>query len=512
VIAKGAVDAFLRRQLDSYECLKALTDEELDEELDKLTPAPRFKYPPFKHQKVMFLLGAYLGHFLFFADMGSGKTAVALALIEWLNKGPALVCVPQLVHITEWENQAAEHAPHLKCVPLYGSTQERYALIKENKDADLFVINYGGLVPMFTERVAVGAKGKKKTVLKTTYVDRLAGMLGVVVADESQHIKNIQTWSYKILNRMAATVPHRFGLTGTPHGRDPQDLWSQFHFVDQGLTLGYTMGIFRAAYFNQNKNRWGGYEYTIKADMKDKLHEAMQNRSIRYNAEECNDLPPCSTQYHEVNFPVESHKEHKAAQKAFQRGGSYSEMENAYIRMRMITSGYLPVEDGEGTKIKMEFKYQPKLELLMEMVNDLPDGRKMVVFHEFIHTGAMISRELDKLKVNHTRLYGATKDKPGVLKKFQQDPNCRILVVNNSTGSSGLNLQVANYMVVYEMPASPITHAQMLKRLHRTGQQHKVFINYITMRNSIDLKILGFLREGKNLFEELVEGRASLDD
>jgi len=503
VISKRAVQQFLARKLDHYDYLKDLPESELDAMLAELDPPPTFATPPFRHQKVMFLLGATLRQFLFFADMGLGKTAVALNLIKWLGSKPALVCVPNVVNISNWLPEIARHAPGLVATPLLGSSRERQREINSKDKPNLYIINYAGLVALFTYRE------NKETLLNTDAVDLFAGTLGTLILDECHKIKNHRSWTYKICSRIASGCENRFGMTGTPFGRDPHDLWAQFFCIDRGHTFGYTLSIFRAAYFKTHINRWGGYEYTLKEDMKGAMYKATKNRSIRYKAEACVDLPPRSVSLFEVPMPIEAKKHYKEIVQAVRASkGNYREMENAFIRLRMLTSGIVPLVTEEGKRVEVELKENPKIEALLELVDELPDGRKMVVFNEFIYTGEMICRALKQAKVPHVRLYGGTKNKGAVLEQFQTDPKCRVLVANNDSGSAGLNLQVANYMVIHEMPTSPITHEQMLRRLHRTGQTRKVFIHYITVVGSVDEKLYQYLKEGKDLFKALVEGEA----
>jgi hypothetical protein len=44
------------------------------------------------------------------------------------------------------------------------------------------------------------------------------------------------------------------GLSGTPFGKEVEDIWSQFYLIDFGETLGTTKGLFLEAFFNSQKN------------------------------------------------------------------------------------------------------------------------------------------------------------------------------------------------------------------------------------------------------------------
>jgi len=100
-------------------------------------------------------------------------------------------------------------------------------------------------------------------------------------------------------------------------------------------------------------------------------------------------------------------------------------------------------------------------------------------------------------------LYGATENKYETMQKFLNDKDCRVYVVNSKSGAMSLNLQKAHYQVYFESPVSPIIREQSGKRLHRLGQQHRVFIYDLVMKHTIDEKIVGFIKEGKSLYEAI---------
>ncbi len=84
-----------------------------------------------------------------------------------------------------------------------------------------------------------------------------------------------------------------------------------------------------------------------------------------------------------------------------------------------------------------------------------------------------------------------------------EEPDCRILVANSVSGGTGLNLQIANYVIFYESPVSPIHRLQAEWRCYRAGQTKAVFIYDLVVAESVDEKILEFIKEGKNLLSTL---------
>ena len=72
-------------------------------------------------------------------------------------------------------------------------------------------------------------------------------------------------------------------------------------------------------------------------------------------------------------------------------------------------------------------------------------------------------------------------------------------------------MQKANYQVIFEAIDDPIVHAQVLKRCHRLGQEKTVFLYLFIMANTIDVKVHGYLKEGKDIHEAIINGRDVYD-
>lgn len=510
LIAKSTVKNFLQRKLKDYDWIKEATNKELDEALASLDPPPIFHTEPYLHQKAAFYISACLNEFVFLLDLGLGKTKLVLDIIAWRKRAGlphrTLVLVPNVTNIENWAIEVKTHQPELNALYLLGSTKERAATLEENEDFDLAIINYQGLNYLCTKKVNKGGKGAL-TIVKSK-ADKLGKKFDVVIFDESTAIKNHNSLNFKIARRLTKVSAGQYLLTGTPFGRDPSDLWAQFYICDRGETLGDTLGLFRAAFFKTKQNYWTGFDtYVFDTKKEDLLYKVLRNKSIFYGEDECPDLP--DRQFYEIKLtlPQEALDFYTQERRVARLGqGNIQVVNESWQKMRMVGSGFIQYIDENDKKHVIEFKENPKLDALEDLIDSMPQTSKMVVFHEFIHTGKMISERLKKRKIQHQRLYSGTRDHAAALRKFRNDPKCRIFVVNNQSGSFGLNLQVANYVVFVESPVSPIVRKQAEKRCHRPGQKHRVFYYDIIMKQTMDDRIKSFIKEGKDLFKALISG------
>lgn len=519
LVAQELVSDYLQRELDDFDWVKQVPRMTLN----KLVGDFKFStsYRSFLHQLQCFVIGIELPQFLFFQDMGAGKTALMLALFRWHREHSGvkrmLIIVPKEVHLQSWVDEIEIHAPDLTYTILLGHTAERRELVTE-WNTDLYLINYPGLGMMMTELEEVkgkkGAKKKRKRQIDPKLAKKFASQFGMVVFDESHKIGNSESLTYRECRHFTKHCPFRYALTGTPFGRDPTMLWSQFHVVDNGETLGNTLGLFRAAFFNAKDRYWGGIEYTFDERMKEDLHRLLKHRSIYYQDTDFSDLPPIPpAQRLHVRFSTSAAEQYKNVLRRIKEArGSQEELKNAFVRMRMCTSGFMSVKSDIEGRLTMYFDENPKLDMLEEMLGDIPHDSKCIIYHEFVLTAKMICKMLDRNKIKYATLSGATKDPMQQMRLFLHDDKVRFMVANNESGSTGINPQsVANYMIFYESPVSPITRKQAVKRIHREGQKRHVHYYDLVVPKSIDERILDFLAEGEDFFQAIIQGKVSLE-
>ena len=106
---------------------------------------------------------------------------------------------------------------------------------------------------------------------------------------------------------------------------------------------------------------------------------------------------------------------------------------------------------------------------------NLEPVRKLIVFSEHKDTLAYvadrIASELGRPEAV-VRIHGGIKrhDRRAVQDRFRVDPTVRVLVATDAAGE-GVNLQVANMVVNYDLPWNPNRIEQRFGRVHRIGQQ-----------------------------------------
>ena len=523
MINPAAVRAFLDRPRANSDKAKRFTDAALDRMLARLNPPPRFVFPPYWHQKIAFLLGLKYGSYLFLLDMGLGKTKVVLDLFRYRRRlkqsRRLLVLVPNTANIGGWEEEARVHTPHLTFLGLderYVGDARREAILRT--DANIVAVTYHGWAQLVTspKRVERHGEERNKWAIDKKKARDLERRFDEVVFDESNTIQNSRSLYFRMAKRFIKVARFRSCLTGTPFNKDPIALWGQFYVVDQGATLGVHLGLFRQAFFIEKKAYWGGgFKYEFDPRMEEDLYAMLRHRSVRFSEEECLDLPPKiggleRPVIRSVVMPRETWDHYQGLVEELKATrGNYSLMESAYMRLRMLCSGYLPMKDEDGNRTDVPLPQNPKLDALVALLREIPSDKKVIVFHWYRATGALIAARFVKEKISHVRLFGGTSNKSEAIARFKTDPKCRILLAS-SAGARGHNLQVAHHMAIFESPDSLDARKQLEKRIRRPGQEHPTHYYDLQVKSSIDQQILASLQAGRRLFDALVDGTEDL--
>lgn len=511
VILPAAVESYLSKEVDDLSWLKKASYKDLAADLD----LSLFHTKPYHHQLVCYTIGQVKRNYLFFLDMGAGKTKIILDLARYYKKKRyprrfrLLVAVPQDVNTEAWAEELRIHAPDLTCVQLVGTREERFKLIKQK--ADLYFINYDGLMVYMSQlaKTKDKSKGKDKSWrFNKKMAEDFASNFDGMVLDECHMLGNQDSLIFRLCHHLSKKYSYRWGLTGTPFGKDPIKLLSQFELIDHGETLGTTKGMFRAAFYRSTENRWGGVDYTFLEDKKEDLHRLIRNCSIRYEDEEFADLPELTKQVRRLKLPAEPEAYYREALKEVRnKSANGSVVQNAFIRMRQITAGFLSYNGDDG-KATIIFDQQPKLETLMSLVDSLPEDRKMIIAHWFVYSGKMIIERLENKKLKWSQLGGGAKRPIEQMKRFLNDDDCRFMVANVQAGLAGLNPQkVCNYLTCFESPTPPDLRKQLEKRVHRDGQKRHTYITDLVIKNSVDERILTSLEDGEDLFQAVCNGK-----
>ncbi len=425
-------------------------------------------------------------------EMGLGKTLQAIATAVMKKKifgftRTLIICPASLKE--QWKQEISKFSIEEGEV-VDGFPEQRAKLYRESK-AYFLIVNY-------------------ETVLRDWQeINHIQP--DFIILDEAQKIKNFSTvtaQSIKLLNRKHALV-----ITGTPIENRLIDLYSIVQFADPNYLTPLWEFSYQHCYFDRsNKTKITGY-FNLQ-----QLNERLKPLVIRREKKEVlKDLPKVT----EITVPVAFHEQQQMYHANYAKGiasilrkkfiSPYDQQKLMLLmaNMRMVCDSTFLVDK--------ESHISPKLNELKGILLDkldLPnkDG-KVIIFSEWVTMLNLIGKMLNECGIGYAQLSGqvAVKNRDKLVKKFETDPHCKIFL-STEAGGSGLNLQVADTVINFELPWNPAKKNQRIGRIDRLGQRSKnlTVINFIT-RTSIETSIASGLNLKQNLFDGVLNNNNTLD-
>lgn len=476
------------------EKVKRAWDKDLLSMVEENSPLDFSQFPvklfPYQEEGVRF--ATYREGAIIADEMGLGKTiqAICTAVLKkqlFGFKRTLIVCPASLKE--QWKNEIEKFSSE-KAVVAEGFPEER-AEIYKSKDAFFVIVNY-------------------ETVLRDLRdINRMAP--DFVVLDEAQRIKNFSTITARHVKKIKRK--HALVITGTPIENKLIDLYSIVDFVDPYFLSPLWEFSQQHCYFDtESQMKITGY-YNLQ-----QLHERMKPILIRREKRTVlKDLPDVT----EVNVPVSFHSEQEAMHANFANGIAkilgkkfitpFDQQRLMLLLncMRMVCDSTFLIDKQTNISPKLhELRY-----ILREKLEVKERPAKIIIFSEWVTMLSLIGKMLREEGIGHVTLSGkvSVKNRGKLVEKFEQDPDCKVFL-SSEAGGAGLNLQVADTVINFELPWNPAKKNQRIGRIDRLGQRNKhlTVINLIT-KDSFELKIASGLVLKQNLFEGVLNESNNLD-
>ncbi|MGG1453496.1 DEAD/DEAH box helicase [Bacillus licheniformis] len=491
---------------------------------------------PYPYQKVGAHFLADRGRAAIFDGVGLGKTCQIIGAAQILiNRGKAeRVLIVTLNSLKRQWAKEIEKFSGEPAIAVYGPPAKRKKLIKgfaSRRDVRYLVVNY-------------------ETLRNKQYMDEIKKISFQVVAlDEAQKIKSGVSDKYlgiKPSQNAAACyeldyIPYRFIATATPVQSKAEEIWSLFNFVDPNI-LG-SWEIFRERFCKYHPR----YGITGSQNLGE-LYYRIAPHFIRRTKEmpEIQQQLPAVTHSHVFLEMTEAQEKLQESLlnkiedlKGESRKISGSKVVNGQLLSpEQLREYYDSVIQGLQTFLvetcdtpellsheeasnmsksiiselglsEKDIKKSPKLDQLKDfakqIMNDEPSS-KIVIFTEYERMARMIYNQLP-----HAVLYTgqiSDREKEIAVQRFREDPNTKIFI-STRAGSTGLNLQVANYMIHFDLPYTATEIEQRNGRIDRTGNKfNNITMYYYVMSGSFEEHLIEMLHKKSLLANTILTGQS----
>lgn len=456
-----------------------------------------------------------------------GKTITSIAAALEDNYEKILIISPASVKST-WEKELKRFVNDEEMVIVEGSKW---------KEAKFTIINYDILdnfyeIPteIINRRVrTIDDNGtityktvKKEIVSKKNVIINKAmsnsqlfkSKFDLIIIDEAHKLSNADSGRYKIISDLIKrSNPNGiYLLTGTMITNNPMNLYNILKIIDADITKDWQSYVkrycdgkqifvkgerdkFTEVFLNKvEKSSWYDLTYEEKNELNTYLDENCKKIWLTNGASHLDELREKIKHLYLRDLNEEIYNNFSKEVKILE----YELTNDEWIQYNQIWDEYVSSQ-GEEKDIdklldnkklievsvlkqataQMMIPYTIKLaENILNKTND-----KMIIFCAFDNEIYSLQEYFgDKCVVHNGKLTAKEKDK--VLKKFNEDDECRILLGNLTSTSVGLNLIVANKIIFNSVSWLPAENQQAEYRILRIGQKKNCRIFYQKFKNT----------------------------
>ncbi|EKX31046.1 hypothetical protein GUITHDRAFT_83481 [Guillardia theta CCMP2712] len=418
-------------------------------------------------------------------EMGLGKTVQTVAMIGYLTEfkdapGPHMILAPKST-MSNWIKEFRKWLPDHRIVYVGGTKEEREEQLKKHVQPGEFDV-------VITSFEIVCREKNHFKKFNWRYF----------VIDEAHRIKNENSLLSGVVRELK--THSRLLLTGTPLQNNLHELWALLNFL---LPDEFADADDFDAFFESSEKA---------EEVTGKLHRILRPFLLRrLKADVEKGLPPKS----EVNMYIPMSNMQKKLYSSILKkdvdaingkGGERSRLLNIVMQLRKCCNHPYLFEGQEPGPPFVEGEHlidnSAKLKVLDRLLDKAKaEGSRVLIFSQ-------MTRMLDILEDfcwyrghKYCRIDGGISGdvREEMIESFMKDDSDKfIFLLSTRAGGLGLNLQKANWVILFDSDWNPQVDIQAMDRAHRIGQTKPVLVYRFIVENSVEEKVLE--RAFKKLF------------
>ena len=438
-------------------------------------------YTPFDHQRNTAEFLTLHTRCFVFNEAGTGKTSAAAWAADYLMtqgkvKRVLIVC-PVSIMETAWRSDLFKTLMHRTAAIAQGTRTQRQSIIAG--DYEFVIINFDG-VKVVADELAKGG-------------------FDLVIVDEANAIKNVQTDRWKCLASLITPSTRLWMMTGTPASQSPLDAYGLAKLVNPDAVPRF-FGAFR----DRVMIKMSQYRWVPRQDAQPIVHQVLQP-AIRFTKAECLDLPDMLYSTREVPLTPQQTKYSDAIRKqmaVIAAGAEVTAVNAASMlnKLLQISQGAVYTDDRDV----VEFDVDNRVNELLDVIAGT--NEKVLVFVPYRHTLEMVEDRIAKAGYTTASIHGgvAANKRADIIKGFQTEDDPRILVMVPQATAHGITLTRANQVVWWGPVSSTEIYIQANARAHRAGQKNCVTVTHL-QGSPVERRMYTLLQGKIDLHQALVD-------
>lgn len=497
---------------------------------------PKLKSTLFDYQVEAVKFGAKNKRFILGDEPGCGKTIEIIGLHHYLRHTEGLKKTLIICGINgnkyNWLEEVEKHSNYKAHVigsrigkrtgrlnP--GGLAETLEDLRNPPDADFYILN--------VERLRGGRikrkRGQRKTIKEFPISELIQnliykGVIGLVAFDEVHKCKNPASAQTQAL--MWIDCPRQVGMTGTLIMNSPLDLYVPFKWMGWEYRDYWSFTNKYAV-----KDLWGsiiGYQnaqelidvlnvYQLRRFKSDVLQFLPEKISLTRYVDLTDDEWKCYKAvqlglFNMLNGQETNPKELKS--NLFQITPQSLDPMTLSLRLRQTTADTSIVSD----KIKSSSKLDEMENIIEEELSivDAIDSTgnkyngKVIIFSNWTTVTKIIRDRLAPYNPAYITGEQTDVEKNEARKRFQTDPNCRIIIGTIPAMGTGYTLDAATAVIFVDEPWTKAMKTQAEDRAHRASSKHSVNIYTIMAKDTVDEHIHDVVEQKGDIADLIVDG------
>lgn len=509
--ARWYVEAFAQWAVQKNFCSHIARRSETHDVIYEIPPMKEFvgdhyilpPYTPYSYQLEGVRYALDNKRCIFGDQPGLGKTLQAICAVVKAHKEamtygesfPVLVICPAALKVN-WKREFKKFAGVEACI-LDDSNRGSWERFWEMKWPDgeavcpVFITNYESLKKFFVVKV----KNTSRFTLASIVFDERVNIFKSVIIDESHKCKSSKTQQSKFVEGICRGKKWIFALTGTPVVNNNTDLIQQLKILGR-------------------LDDFGGYKHFVgrfcdgpkqSSNMKE-LHYRLWCCCFfrREKAKVLTQLPDKMRQY--ITCDITNRKEYQDAEDNFLKYlRQYKHADDDRIARAM--RGEVMVRMG----ILKEIAARGKVKAVADFIHDVIDGGEKLIMFAYLKEVVMALKAEFPDAVTVTGSDNITQ-KQNAVDRFQNDPECKLIILNYKSGGTGLTLTASSRVGFIEFPWTYSDCEQAEDRAHRNGQKNAVNCYYFLGDKTIDEYMYKVIQTKKDIANEVTGTTTQIDE
>lgn len=378
-----------------------------------------------------------------------------------------------------------------------------------SRPTDFTIVNYELVRIDNLGKVRKNSRGFKIGGRHPSLIEQAGAKWDVIIADEAHRLRNARTDTFEAMWKLAADAHARWGLTGTPLQTRLEDAWGIMRFVNPAV---FGTQRFRFVERYAEKDYWGAIIRYVRVE--EAHHKLLPNMIRRRKVDVLKDLPPIIEAQRYVALSGKETKLYQAIKNQQVIDTMVADEETrdhlntcepivTSIRCRQVALSGNILTDG------ISFEHSAKVKEIRAILDEVAGDHKSIIFSESEQFLLRLSKALEGWKIGHVLLRGkvaAGKARQALQDRFQEDDDCRCFLTTTA-GGEGLNLQVADIVILCNLCWNPKLVEQVKARAHRMGQQNPVSVITLLAQNTIEEKVFADARYRNSIANQAVDGK-----